>query len=187
MRTSRIWKMPKVELQAIVDTCTNLAGVVRSLGYAQCSSAYKMLKKRFSEDGIEFSHIRLGLDSNKGKKFKSPPTLIPLEKVLVEHSSYNRGHLKARLIKTGMLKNECALCGQKPTWQGRPLVLRLDHKNGVNDDARIGNLRLLCPNCDSQTDTFSGRNKVRERKVVERSPSQGEYLVGASPTTNAIF
>ena len=46
-----------------------------------------------------------------------------------------------------------------PTWRSKPLVLVLDHINGVNDDYRADNLRLLCPNCNSQTSTFCGRNR----------------------------
>jgi 5-methylcytosine-specific restriction endonuclease McrA len=50
------------------------------------------------------------------------------------------------------------LCGQQPMWNGKQLVLILDHINGINNDNRLENLRLLCPNCNSQTPTFAGRN-----------------------------
>lgn len=69
--------------------------------------------------------------------------------------------LKARLIREGVLPNVCAECGLGPQWNGLPLVLVLDHINGVNDDNRLENLRLLCPNCNSQTETFAGRNFKR--------------------------
>jgi 5-methylcytosine-specific restriction endonuclease McrA len=51
-----------------------------------------------------------------------------------------------------------------PEWHGRPLTLVLDHINGVNDDYRPDNLRLLCPNCHSQTPTFSGRNRQKRQR-----------------------
>jgi len=44
------------------------------------------------------------------------------------------------------------------------LVLTLDHINGVNDDHRLHNLRLLCPNCHSQTPTFGGKNTTKARR-----------------------
>lgn len=94
-------------------------------------------------------------------------TAFSLEQALCENSSYHRGHLKARLLREGHLKNECSLCSQPPFWKGEPLVLVLDHINGVRNDHRFENLRLLCPNCNSQTPTFSGRNvrkKVKEPK-----------------------
>lgn len=52
----------------------------------------------------------------------------------------------------------CAICGQSSEWENKYLMLQLDHRNGDSRDNRLDNLRLLCPNCHSQTDTFSGRN-----------------------------
>jgi len=83
---------------------------------------------------------------------------------LCEGSTRQRGVLKYYLLKQGLLPNTCALCPQGPEWNGKPLVLVLDHINGVNNDNRLENLRLLCPNCNSQTDTFAGRNVRRRRE-----------------------
>jgi RNA polymerase subunit RPABC4/transcription elongation factor Spt4 len=83
---------------------------------------------------------------------------------MVEDSDYNRGNLKRRLIKEGMLLPVCSKCGVGEEWLGEPLTLILDHINGVNRDHRRENLRLLCPNCNSQTTTFSGRNMQNRRK-----------------------
>jgi hypothetical protein len=45
-----------------------------------------------------------------------------------------------------------------PNWNNKGLVLQLDHINGVHNDNRVENLRILCPNCHSQTDTFCAKN-----------------------------
>ena len=83
-----------------------------------------------------------------------------MEDILVENSTYtNRTALKERLIKEKILEYKCAICGNEGIWNGNPLTLQLDHINGINNDHRIKNLRFLCPNCHSQTETFSGRNK----------------------------
>lgn len=83
---------------------------------------------------------------------------IPLEEVLVENSTYSRYNLKKRLLKAGFMPYVCGECGRGPEWNGKPLTLVLDHKNGVNNDNRAENLRYLCPNCNSQMPTFAGRN-----------------------------
>lgn len=85
--------------------------------------------------------------------------LTPLNEILVENSSYSRTKLKERLLENGMLRNECYECAGGPEWNGKSLVLQLEHKNGINNDNRLENLAILCPNCHSQTDTFSGRNR----------------------------
>lgn len=77
---------------------------------------------------------------------------------------YSTNRLKKRLIKEGILKETCMTCGLFGLWNDKPLVLHLDHINGVNNDHRLNNLQLLCPNCHSQTDTYAGKNKGRKNK-----------------------
>lgn len=94
---------------------------------------------------------------------------MPLEQVLIADSTYNSTKLKARSIRAHMLELQCAICGLPPEWHGRPLVLRLDHVNGEHSDNRLENLRLVCPNCDSQLPTFAGRNKRSARHATRRA------------------
>jgi 5-methylcytosine-specific restriction endonuclease McrA len=74
----------------------------------------------------------------------------------------NRGVIKRRLIASSELRNECAICAI--TEWGRPLTLQIDHINGERLDYRLENLRILCPNCHIQTETFAGRNLVARRR-----------------------
>lgn len=52
----------------------------------------------------------------------------------------------------------CEVCALPDEWQGSQLILEINHINGRHNDNRPENLRLLCPNCHSQTETFCGRN-----------------------------
>lgn len=90
---------------------------------------------------------------------KPRPQGMPISELL-ESRRRDRKHLKARLINAGLLTNQCQTCGLAD-WQGKLLNMHLDHINGTNDDNRLENLRMLCPNCHSQTPTYGGRNLKR--------------------------
>jgi 5-methylcytosine-specific restriction endonuclease McrA len=79
---------------------------------------------------------------------------------LLSDPKRNRKHIKARLVKAGLFDNSCQSCGIVD-WRGRPLSMHLDHVNGIRNDNRLENLRMLCPNCHSQTPTYGGRNLKR--------------------------
>jgi hypothetical protein len=86
-----------------------------------------------------------------------------LTEILVENSTYHRGHLKRRLYEEGVKPRECELCGQGERWRGATMALILDHINGVPTDNRLENLRIVCPNCAATFDTHCGRNRALER------------------------
>ena len=71
---------------------------------------------------------------------------------------------KLKLIESGKLKNECAICGQGPEWMNKELILILDYINGIPSDNRLKNLRLLCPNCNSQQ-----YNPIIKDKLMRKS------------------
>jgi hypothetical protein len=91
----------------------------------------------------------------------------PLEQILVEHSTFSRGHLKNRLYREGVKSPVCELCGQGELWRGERMSLILDHVNGVGDDHRLENLRIVCPNCAATLSTHCGRNKPHDQVVLE--------------------
>jgi len=164
-RTSPIWTSNKEDLSDIVKRNSTLSGVLREMDLEPSNSGgrFRDLKQRLTEEEINYSHITLGVFSNQGRKI--PSEAFPLEEVMIENSTYSRGNLKKRLLKNGMLENKCDICGQLPEYNGQILVMVLDHINGVRDDHRRENLRLLCPNCNSQQPTFAGkRNKIPKPK-----------------------
>jgi len=81
-----------------------------------------------------------------------------------------------RAIKEYLCETEgacCTSCGTGIEWKGKPLTLHLDHIDGNSDNNSLQNLRLLCPNCHSQTDTFGHKGQgIRYKKRTKRN----EYL-----------
>lgn len=78
----------------------------------------------------------------------------------------SRYNVKMRLLRAGLLKNECSDCGLTE-WCGKRLSMHIDHINGIHNDHRLENLRMLCPNCHSQTDTYGGKNRRRGRRLQD--------------------
>ncbi len=75
--------------------------------------------------------------------------------------------IKPKLVE--LYGNKCSICDMSAIWQNTSLVLILDHVDGNSDNNMPDNLRLVCPNCDSQLPTYKaknigkGRHKRRER------------------------
>lgn len=119
----------------------------------------KILHKKQSKANIE---ELTGLLNQYGIAYQTLPIKliqdkIPLTEILVENSTYQSAKLKKRLVDEGIKQDRCEICGQGNTWNGKSLVLQLDHINGVHTDNRLENLQIVCPNCHTQTDTFCTR------------------------------
>ncbi len=187
-RTSVIWSISNEEFKKIVNQNNSFADIIRHFGLVVASSNYNTLKKRLKEENIDYSHIPQGIDSNKNKVF--PERAIPLEEVMIENSTYCRGTLKRRLLKNGILKNQCSNCKLAPLWDNQKLVMVLDHINGINNDHRLENLRLLCPNCNSQQKTFSGRNSRKKyncQKCGKETTRKRKYCNICCQENNSLY
>jgi hypothetical protein len=147
------------EVRAVVAESRSYAEVLRRLGLRAAGGNHGTIRK-YVEDvwRIPVDHF----ERRGAHLCARPPRAVPLADVLVEGSTYHRGHLKRRLLAEGLKRPECEMCGQGEIWRGRRMSLVLDHINGVHDDHRLENLRLLCPNCNATLDTHCGRHKTRK-------------------------
>lgn len=170
MKKSIIWTIEKKYLQELVDKSDSLGDILKQLGFTAPGANYKALNMRLFNDNIDLSGLRERAEKKRKvgmiKYIKNKK--ISLGEVLVENSSYNRCDLKIRLIEEGLLEYKCESCGNVGEWNGKPISLQLEHKNGINNDNRLPNLCFLCPNCHSQTPTFAGRNSKKPKNKCKK-------------------
>ena len=95
--------------------------------------------------------------SGKGTNKKSIEK-VPLDEILNGlHPQFQTYKLKNKLLRNGLFENKCLICGITD-WNGKKLNMELDHIDGNKYNHSLLNLRLLCPKCHSQTETFRGKN-----------------------------
>jgi hypothetical protein len=131
------------ELREEVNASRTWSEALRRLGYRPAGGNHRTVQRYAERWGISADHF----DPNAVRAEANRRGPIPLEQVLTEGSTYTRSHLKNRLYDAGLKQPICEACGQGETWRGNRMAMILDHINGVHDDNRLENLRILCPNC----------------------------------------
>lgn len=128
--------------------------VLKKLNLKEAGGNYQSVKDRIRKLNLDTSHFH-GKAWNKGKKL---PKKQSIEHYLVEDKLVQSNSLKKRLINEGLKQHKCEFCGITE-WNGKPAPIELDHIDGNRYNNTIQNLRILCPNCHAQTDTYRGKNK----------------------------
>lgn len=165
------------QLKEAVANSFSMADVMRFLNLTVSGGTFALVKLRIKQLELSTFHfVKRGCQKenqerlanfNKQRKQKT-------EDILVKDSTYASTHaLKLRLLKEGLLLEKCYICEMQPIWQNKRLSLQLDHIDGDRCNNELSNLRILCPNCHSQTNTFTGKNKRRSDKT------SGHVLLGA--------
>jgi 5-methylcytosine-specific restriction endonuclease McrA len=165
MRKHIIWSFDKDDLQNILNESKSYVELFDNLNLKVSKSLIKMLQYRIKVDNLDRSKF---LENVPKKRFQEEKNM---EDILIVNSTYiNSCNLKKKLLKHGLLEYRCSICNNDGTWNDSEITLQLDHINGISNDNRIDNLRLLCPNCHSQTETYAGKkkkNKKETKKLVK--------------------
>ena len=162
-KRSVIWSLDKNYIQTILDSSSSIVEVLKKLGFDPYNGNHKTINARIVADNLSVEKM---LANKPPYKFKAQK---PDEEVFCENSTIGSSTLKKRILSQGYLEYKCNECGNTGSHNGKSLALQLDHINGTNNDNRLVNLRLLCPNCHSQTSTFCGRRLKRHRETKEEA------------------
>lgn len=149
----------KEELEWLVADSYTLTELISRLGYKCCSGRTgDTVKKRLDSYGIDYSHFNVKRPNQEERTF---------ENSFCENSTASSTYIRRHYYSEHTKEYKCAICGLPPIWNGKDLVLTIDHINGKHNDNRLENLRWVCPNCDRQLDTFAGRNFKKKEKKKE--------------------
>ena len=165
-------------LERAVCDSLSVAEVLRKLGLKWAGGTQAHITRRIKALGLDTKHF-LGQGRNRGGNHLGGSKTLSWQEVLVYSRTGKREateRLRRAMIEAGV-PHHCAFCPVKDEWNGRSIVLAIDHKDGDFLNNAKDNLRFLCPNCHSQTLTFGTRNleirkieKERNRKFQDNVP-----------------
>ena len=151
----------KEQLEEIVKNSNSITECLEKIGYNSRSGAVKKMFKK------EMNNLNISIEHFTGHYKENGPKTD--EEIFCENSSVSQSTVRKHFYEKQLIPYKCDVCGCGPVWLGKELVFHLDHINGINNDNRYTNLRWLCPNCDSQQDTFSGRNNKKLKKEPKKT------------------
>ncbi|MGW0813758.1 HNH endonuclease signature motif containing protein [Streptomyces viridiviolaceus] len=155
-------KWTREVLEPVVAESASVNEVLRRLGLDTVGGHHTHISRRIKAYGIDTSHFTPTVRTERQRYNQRRRTA---EEILVEDTSEHAARVPSSRLKRAMrelgMEERCAICGTEPVWLGEPLPLEVDHIDGNWRNNRIENLRLLCPNCHSTTDSYRGRGKGR--------------------------
>jgi Zn finger protein HypA/HybF involved in hydrogenase expression len=163
-RSSKIWEISKEDLQQLLDTSKSFSDVLRKLGYINVEGNATTLRSRIKEDSLNTTQISLNRKADKTNYNTTIENRKENEEVFIENSPACRSLIKSRILKDNLIDYKCRDCNITNIWAGKEITLHLEHCNGIGNDNRVETLCFLCPNCHSQTSTFSGKSKYKKEE-----------------------
>jgi len=166
-------KYRKENIEKVISLSNSIGDVLDKMSLRKAGGNYEIIKKYISLYELDTSHF-----IKSGDNMRNVVDIFVKKKLntyLTINSKSSRSNIKRRIIEEGLLKNVCLLCGQDENWNGVKISLILDHINGVYNDNRIENLRIVCPNCNAGLETHCSRNcKVKKEsiKIIKKNPNR---------------
>lgn len=161
-------KYTKEQLAPIVAESLSIAEVIKKLGLSVSGSMYRWIPEVIDRHGLDRAHF-LGSRKNGGARHVGGPKKLHWSEVLVLNrrggTKEQSPKLRRAMIESG-IPYACVECPLTDSWNGKPLSLQIEHKNGNPLDNRRENVCFMCPNCHSQTSTHSVKLSAREHAQV---------------------
>ncbi len=148
------------QLVHAVENSLSIRMVIIKLGLVPAGGNYDQVKTRIKMLSLDTSHFT-GMGWHTGNRVRAMVPAKPLTQLLVNGSDVQSYKLKKKLFAKELKHPKCELCGWAAISEDGRIPVELDHINGISNDNRIENLRILCPNCHSLQLTHRGKNKKR--------------------------
>jgi len=149
-------KYTKEFLEPIIKESRFWGEVFNKLGIIQGGGNYKNIKGKVIKYNIDISHF---VSKNEALVIKLKYRKLTYDDLFVLNCKHDRQLVKKFIYNNKLKEIKCELCEQDENWKGKKMSLVLDHINGVRNDNRLENLRLVCPNCNATLDTHCRGNK----------------------------
>ena len=145
-------KCDDLQFEKIVLESRSIRECLIKMNLSPYGGNYRVFKKKVKELGLNTDNF-LGQGWNKNN---SPADIKDISVYFNNKIPITSYKLKRRILKDGIKPNRCESCGLN-TWMGKPIPLELHHINCNNQNNRLENLLLLCPNCHAMTDGYRNR------------------------------
>jgi hypothetical protein len=159
----------KKELEIKISEVDNFRQFVLSLGYkVNTGTLASKLKKYLIEIDVDITKLAPTLP-RRTEAYSKEEILSKFSKIdkLINGPTLKKWIKKFDLKVHSGSEEKCSLCPQTNFWNSIPLILQLDHINGDNTDNSLENLRFICPNCHTQTDTFCGKSTKKDKQCLD--------------------